>query len=194
MKIQKWLLAATLVGMGSSVSAVPVQFVTQLGNFENPPTASAGTGFASVTMDIVAHTLNISVFFAGLTGTTTAAHIHCCIAAPGNAGVATTTPTFPLFPLGVTAGSYGPITFDTLLASTYNPAFVTASPGGTLPAAEARLFAGLLAGQAYFNIHTSTSGGGEIRGFLVQTPEPATVGLMSAALVALALIRRGRSV
>ena len=51
------------------------------------------------------------------------------------------------------------------LASSYNPAFVTAH-GGTVAGAEADLLAGLKAGQAYLNIHSSTFPGGEIRGFL----------------------------
>ncbi len=194
MKIQGLLLAATLglSGMGSNVYAAPVLFTTNLGNFENPPTGSSGTGFAAVTMDVVAHTLIISVNFSGLTGGTTASHIHCCTAAPGNIGVATTTPFFPGFPLNVQAGSYLDI-FDTTLAGSFNAAFVTASPGGTVAAAEARLFAGLLAGQAYFNIHTTTSGGGEIRGFLAEVPEPGTLPLTGAALAAIALLRRRRS-
>ena len=56
-------------------------------------------------------------------------------------------------------------------ASSYNPAFVT-SHGGTVASAKAALFAGIRAGQSYFNIHTTTSGGGEIRGVL-QSPDPA---------------------
>jgi hypothetical protein len=179
-------------GMGSSAYAAPVVFTANLGNFENPPTGSLGTGFASVTMDVVAHTLLIDVSFAGLTGLTTVAHIHCCTAPPGNIGVATTTPTLPGFPAGVTSGAYLTL-FNTTLAGTYNAAFITGSPGGTVAAAETRLFAGLQAGQAYFNIHTTTSGGGEIRGFLQPVPEPSTLALAGAGLALVALIRRGRS-
>jgi hypothetical protein len=86
------------------------------------------------------------------------------VAPPANAGVATTTPTFTGFPLGVTAGSYLH-SFDTTLSSTFNATFIT-SHGGTATTAEAALKAGLLAGNAYFNIHTNTFPGGEIRGFL----------------------------
>ena len=49
--------------------------------------------------------------------------------------------------------------------ASYNPAFVTAH-GGTAASAAAALLAGLEAGQAYLNIHTTTHPGGEIRGFL----------------------------
>ena len=83
-------------------------------------------------------------------------------------GVATTTPSFPGFPLGVTSGNFNN-TFDTTLTSTYNAPFLAAN-GNTAAGAEAALLAGLLAGQAYFNIHTSMFPGGEIRGFLVPGP------------------------
>jgi hypothetical protein len=53
-------------------------------------------------------------------------------------------------------------------AASYNPAFVTAN-GGTTAGAEAALLAGLEAGQAYLNIHTTMFPGGEIRGFLAST-------------------------
>ena len=64
-----------------------------------------GAGFAVVTYDDVLHTIEIHAEFQGLLGNTTAAHIHCCTAVPfaGTAGVATQTPSFLGFPLGVTS-------------------------------------------------------------------------------------------
>ena len=41
--------------------------------------------------------------------------------------------------------------------------------------------AGLLEGRAYINIHTSTNTGGEIRGNLLQVPEPSIAGLLGCA-------------
>jgi len=81
--------------------------------------------------------MRVEISFSGLTGTTTASHIHCCEATPGanaNVMVATTTPTFPGFPLGVTSGSYDQ-TFDLTNAGSYNPDFITAH-GGTVLCAE----------------------------------------------------------
>jgi hypothetical protein len=56
-----------------------------------------------------------------------------------------------------------------LLASSYNPSFVT-NNGGTPASAWAALRAGISAGKAYLNIHSTTFPGGEIRGFLNLCP------------------------
>jgi hypothetical protein len=175
-------------------SAAPIYFdATLSGAAENPPVVSPGFGTATVILDPVAHTMRVIVSFSDLVGTTTAAHVHCCTAPPGNVGVASQTPSFQGFPLGVTAGTYDS-TFDTTLASTFSASFLN-NNGGTPAAAEAALLAGLLAGNAYFNIHTSFRLGGEIRGFLVQrVPEPSTVLLVGLGMLVLTLASRRRFV
>jgi hypothetical protein len=147
-----------------------------------PPQDSMGTGNAVVTFDSDLATMRVQTVFSGLTGNVTLAHIHCCIASPGNVGVASITPSFTGFPTGGTSGNYD-FTYDMSLAASYNPAFITAN-GGNVSSAMQALLNGLNSGQAYLNIHTSFRGGGEIRGFLQLVPEPTSVTL---ALVGLTL-------
>ncbi len=144
---------------------------------ESPANASPGIGFAVVNYDSAANTLQVQALFAGLIGTTTASHIHAATASPftGTAGVATTIPTFAGFPLGVTTGLYSSI-LDLTLASSYNPAYVTAN-GGTTAGAQAALVTAMFDGKSYLNIHTTAFPGGEIRGFLTLVPEPSTFAL-----------------
>lgn len=176
-------------------AAVFVYDATLSGANEAPPNASQGSGWASVTYDDLAMTMRIEAEFSGLTGTVTAAHIHCCTADPllNTAGVATTTPTFPGFPSGVTSGSYDS-TFDLTATSSFNPTFLNAN-GGTPATAAAALFAAMDVGRAYFNIHTTVYGGGEIRGFLLprSVPEPGTLALLGLGAAAFGIRPRRRS-
>lgn len=185
-------MAASMLVIAPLAHATVITYYADLNGLnESPPNGSPGFGSATVSTDDVAHTMSIHFTFAGLIGTTTAAHIHCCTAVPstGTAGVATTTPFFAGFPLGVTSGSYD-VLLDMTLASSYNPAFVTAH-GGTTAGAEGFLFAGMSAGESYLNLHTSAVPGGEIRGFL--TPEPASLALVGLGLAGLGLRRRKRT-
>lgn len=171
-KIQWTFPAALAAVLLLSVSAHADVFVATLnGPSESPPNTSPGTGFATFNFDLATHTLIINATFTDLKGTTTNAHIHSAtaVAGTGAAGVATQTPSFVGFPLGVTSGTFTN-TYDTSQASFYNPVYITAN-GGTAASAEAALFAGITAGKAYFNIHTTAFPGGEIRGFLQAVPE-----------------------
>jgi hypothetical protein len=170
------LAAALMVAAALPASAAILHYNCLLsGPAESPPNGSPGNGGAEVTIDNVANTMRVQCTFSGLLGTTTACHIHAPTPTPltGTAGVATMTPAFTGFPLGVLSGTLDH-TFDLTLVATYNSPFVTAN-GSTAAGAEAALLAALAAGKAYFNIHTTQVPGGEIRGFLQAfDPTPTT--------------------
>ena len=156
-------------------------------------TPSLGVGNGQVQYDNVLHTLFIGGSFSGLTGTTTASHIHASTGVPfgGTAGVATMTPSFSGFPLGVTSGTFTN-TYDLTLSGSWNSTFITAN-GGSPATAEVALFNAMQAGMAYWNIHSTQNTGGEIRGFLTPIPEPSAIALAGGAGAAfLAWRRRGK--
>jgi len=173
------LFVVPLLFLCSLAHGTIIEFKANLsGPAESPTNASPGTGFADVWFDDVAQTLSVNVTFSGLLGTTTASHIHAATALPdtGTAGVATETPFFNSFPIGVTSGTYTHL-FDLTVASSFNAAYVTAN-GGTLASASLALENAMLAEKAYLNIHTTQFPGGEIRGFLSRVPDSGTTALL----------------
>jgi len=189
----KFVLPVAIVLLfAGAAQATPITYQSILsGSNEIPLVVSSGTGLGTIIYDSATHLLSLNIVFSGLTGLSTASHIHCCAVQPANAGVATTTPTFANFPLNVTAGSYSN-TLDLTLASSYNPAFVTLT-GGTTALAEAALAAGLANGQSYLNIHSTFAGGGEIRGIITAVPEPATLSMLGVGLAGIVARHRARS-
>jgi len=122
--------------------------ITLSGSQEVPPNVSTGLGMLTGTYTDATNTLNINLSFTGLTGPTTAAHLHGP-AVPGvNAGIQI---GFTGFPAGVTSGSY---------ANSY-----------VLTAAQET---DLLAGLWYVNVHSTLFPGGEIRGQIKEGTLPST--------------------
>jgi CHRD domain/PEP-CTERM motif len=181
----------------STAHADPILYSAVLtGAAEVVDTGSPGLGVALVSYEPSQHLLGVLAGFTGLTAPTLAAHIHCCVDPPGEAGVATPVPTFPGFPSGVTTGFYDR-SFDLTDPMSYNPAFLLAN-GGNAAAAELTLTNGLASGRAYFNIHTSAFPGGEIRGFLNAVdsqnpiPEPTSLVLLGTGLLGAVTVRQWR--
>ena len=196
-KIGIFTLLITTFFCTSSVLAAPIIFTSSLG----PEVVGAtGTGSVTVEFDTVLHTLGIEASWSGLSGLTTVAHIHCCTAAPGTGtvGVAVTPGTLPGFPVGVQAGTYNVAGLDLTNTATYTAGFLTNFGSNTAAGAEAALLAGLMSGSAYFNIHTSTYGTGEIRGFPAvvseSVTEPMTLALFAMGLLGVFFAQRRKSV
>ena len=141
---------------------------------------STATGFGMVQFDDTTNVLTLNLRWQGLTVGARAGHIHCCVASPpGNVAVALDL-FGPLAGLGA-AGSFN-IVHDLDLFNPFTSGFTAANGGSALSAMTA--LAGAMnagGGRAYYNIHTSTFPGGEIRGNLV-VPEPATLSLLIGAL------------
>ncbi len=141
MKVTFKLLMLFLVIIGVSGTASAATYFT--GNLnaaqEVPPNGSTATGFGRVTLNDTETQITASVYYSGLTSPgTTVGHIH---------GPAT-------------VGANGPVMFNLAPTAGQTSGSVVNATFSVTPTQVADLKAGLL----YFNIHTTTNPGGEIRG------------------------------
>ena len=189
--MKKTLISLTLLSVlgAHAMAHEAIYYGTFSGSQEVPSTTSFGSGHAKVTIDLDTATMLVECDFVGLTGNVTASHIHFGNGPGTNGGVATPLPSFPAFPQGGKFGTYSQ-SFDMSLASSYNPAFIT-NNGGSVGTAYNAFLTKLAEGKGYWNVHSSSWTGGEIRANLTAVPEPAT--MMAVGAGALALIRRKKS-
>jgi hypothetical protein len=182
MNAQRTLTALAAACALFSAASAQASIVTYRGVFVPEAVGATGSGNLQLIYDNIARTLAISADWTGLSGNTTTAHIHCCNVLPntGTSGVALAQGSIlPDFPLGVKSGSYSRL-IDLSQSNQYGAAFFSAS-GSTTLGAEQRLMTNLGTGNAYFNIHTTTFGPGEIRAFVKAVPEPGSLALVLAA-------------
>jgi hypothetical protein len=182
-------LAATAPAL-AHIQAYSGSYVTEGGG------GRSGSGTLYMEYDEHDNTLAITTTFAGLSGTTTVAHIHCCTASAntGNAGVALAggvNGSLINFPVGVQGATYSQ-NFDLELTAVYGLAFLN-NNGGTANSARDAMLTAFDSGRAYLNIHTSPNfGGGEIRAWITPVPEPGTWALMALGLAGVAAAARRR--
>jgi CHRD domain len=156
------IIATCLV---SSASAATLIFTASLNGAQEAPTPviTTGIGTATMTIDDVTGAWLLTGIFSSLLGTANNAHIH---------GPA---------PVGVPAGVVKGLTFDSATSGNFSGSSVST---GVYTAGQ---IADLKGGLHYINIHSTSFGGGEIRGQLV--PEPAA-SILCAAASGLLLRRR----
>jgi len=177
---EKSLIPIT-IALALPASAAVIQFDLEgqggsglLGANEVSPVTGGGSGgeiLGGITYETTTMTLSINVGwgsnrgFTDMTGTVNAAHLHGPASQSANAGVL----------VGLTiddnSATNGFITQDVVLS----------------PVQEGHLLNGLI----YFNGHTAVNGGGEIRGNLVQVPEPGA--MLLTLLGGVGFLRRRRS-
>jgi hypothetical protein len=135
---------AFLMAMGSSALADTISFKADLwGGGEAPPNDTRGIGHLEATLDTSTNTLTWTCTYSGLTGAPFAAHFHG-----------------PVSYSGTTSEENAPIQVGT-------PGNLTSPFKGkaTVDATQAQ---DLKMGRWYFNVHTPSFPGGEVRGPIVQ--------------------------
>jgi hypothetical protein len=185
--MKKLLLLATFTGLATTLDAQSFFFSATLNGASERPTPNASTalGFGTVVLnvhnpaDLSDDTLSYSVSYAGLSGPSTAAHIH----GPADVNTAAGVIQGLTGDLGVTTGNFNVsnLALSPATATALENALLTQDVGGV--------------SLGYLNVHSTVFPGGEIRGQLVQVavvPEVDSAVFVGAALGLGALLWRRR--
>jgi hypothetical protein len=202
-------LSVLVLATGAAFAVQTTYQFTMNGPSENPVNASPGTGLGFAVYDDVAQTLTVSATFSGLQGNVTQTHFHATTSQSGlpdnnppgetanqaaaavpNAGIAIGNTTLPGFPLGVTSGTQPSTVLNLNDPNIYGQTFLNTTHGGNVTNARNAFVTALQTGRTYWNVHSSTFGGGEIRGFPVLVPEPSAIGLLASGLTIVGIRRR----
>lgn len=134
---------ATLLALAATPALADTTFRANLtGGAEVPPvTSTNASGTGTVVLNTAENQITVTLSWSGLSAPQTMAHIHGAAPVTAEAGI--------LIDLGTTGGTSGSIGTRTFVVT---------------PQQVANLKAGL----TYFNVHTSTNPGGEIRGQIIQ--------------------------
>jgi hypothetical protein len=157
--------------------------------------STLGGGFVTAEHDSGPSTLEVDLHFSGLTSNVTGAQIRCCSALDTTGGVAIDLADFG-FPIGAPSGTFHAI-IPLYEESSYEPAFWQAS-GGTGVLAHNVLVGSMQRlplpglGIAYFELQTTMHPGGELRGNIIEAPEPATLVMLLCGAAAVCATRRRR--
>lgn len=143
--------SANTASKTDSVSLTTLNAVLS-GAQEVPPTASAATGTATVTIDAARTAINVTMTTQGFTTPVTASHIHFGPLGT-NGGI--------LFSLFAAPGVFPATLTKTLTSADFTPDAVH----GIITFADA--VNAVLIGNTYINVHTQANLGGEIRGQLM---------------------------
>jgi len=175
MMLRKSLRQTAAIGAAMIVSAGVAHAQTTLIAFLNgaqeapTPSVTSAFGNGTVVLNAARTQITLNLTFSGLLAPFTVGHIHEA-------------------PFGVS----GPVRFDF-------GSQVVLGAGGTSGVLTNAVFnvtdvqvAALLAGNMYFNVHSSTFPAGEVRGQLNVVPEPASMALLAGGLAGLAVIIRRR--
>jgi hypothetical protein len=158
--MRNWILATGLLALSAtSASATVYNLSVPLDTAQSGGGLRTGSGLVDVTLDDVSGAITVNGTYTGLSGSRSDQHIHGPAPVGGNANV-----FFQLQGTGTTAGT---ITGNGILTPT-QVGFITSN-------------------NSYINVHSSTFGGGEIRGQIF-VPEPTSLAVLSVA--ALGLLRR----
>lgn len=167
MKI-RMVLAALLCSV--ALASAQSLFTANLDGAQDGGGARTGSGFISGTLN--GTTFSFNGTFSGLSGTVNNGgfHIHGPAAAGVNAGILYFLyPTMTLNPDNRSGSMNGSITLTSQHIDYLNNSLL------------------------YFNIHTSTFAGGEIRGQIIPVPEPSTWALMGMGVTGLLWMVRRRA-
>jgi hypothetical protein len=166
--MKKLLVLAALASAIQMVSAADIFYVANLDPSGEHAGVSSRSGSGTANLTLNGTSLSWTVSYSGLSGISTASHIHGPAAVGTDAAVEVT--LAQPSQLGFTSGSF--------------------SGSGTI---SQTVIDQMNNGLAYVNLHSSTFGGGEIRGQVALVPEPTTMALFAGAGVMMMALRRKRS-